>query len=326
MRELLLGDWRTKAWAFGLALLLWYYASQQVTLSETLYIPLRVIPRGKVHVVVKRPEGQVVEVRIRGRRTLVERLRGEELRVEVPVEPPATEWERSEVELTARFVEGLSPDVEVLGFSPEKVRLELSRIGTKSLPVLLPPLEELGKPAPGYRVASIAAYPEEVEVEGPVRVLEQAPGIPIKPIHITPVQTGLVERWDWPLVGQLDGEPVTPLSGVAVLILIVPETRRARLEVPVLLALPPDYPYQARLAAGSKTVEVEVEAPAAQMGELKPEAVLVVAPVKGLTPSETQQPVTAQVILPQGVSLVGDPPVVTVDVRERPLSPAAGGP
>ena len=122
----------------------------------------------------------------------------------------------------------------------------------------------------------------------------------------------------------INSSGLTPLSRVAVLILIVPETKRVRLEVPVLLAVPPDYPYQARLAAGSKTVEVEVEGPADKMGELKPESVLVVAPVRGLTPSETQQPVTTQVILPKGLKLVGDPPVVTVDIRERPLSPTPG--
>ncbi|MCK4300125.1 MAG: hypothetical protein KAX80_11360, partial [Planctomycetes bacterium] len=89
MRELLLGDWKTKAWAFGLALLLWYHASQQVLDTAELAVPLELLySQDDVHVVVKSPADQIVEVSVRGRRTLVEALRGERLGVRVRVAPP----------------------------------------------------------------------------------------------------------------------------------------------------------------------------------------------------------------------------------------------
>jgi hypothetical protein len=152
--------------------------------------------------------------------------------------------------------------------------------------------------------------------------LDRVKGIPIRPISITPVQSGLIARWDWPLADQLDGQRVRALSKVTVYILITPTRERKPLEVPVLLAQPADYAYEAQLAAGSsKTVTLEVEGPPDVVQGLSADKVQVVASVKGLAPSETQQLVTAQVVLPQGVTLVGEPPQVKVDIRERP--PAA---
>jgi YbbR domain-containing protein len=322
MRELLLSDWRTKAWAFALALLLWYHASQQVLLTDMLYVPLQLTNQEKTYVVVKEPANQVVRLSIKGPRTMVERLRAADVRVVVPVEPPIAKVQELGVELTSRLVEGLPRDVEVTGFSPGRVVLELSQMGERTLRVLLPTTDSLGTPAPGHEVASISAFPPQVKVEGPVSVLDQAEGIPIKPISITPVQTGLIERWDWPLAEQLDGQRVRPLSKVTVYILIAPKRERRQLEVPVLLAQPADYPYEAQLAAGSsKTVSLAVEGPPEQLQGLSADAVEVVASVKGLAPSETQQLVTAQVVLPPGVTLVGDPPQVKVDIRERPPAP-----
>jgi hypothetical protein len=226
------------------------------------------------------------------------------------------------VELTSRLVEGLPRDVEVTGFSPGHAVLDLSQIGERVLHVDLPATDTLGTPAPGYQVANILAFPPQVKVRGPLSVLEQAAGIPIKPISITPLQTGPIERWDWPLADQLNGQPVQPLANVTVYILIAPKREHRQLEVPLLLAEPADYPYEAQLAAGgSKTVTLQIEGPPEQVQGLAADAVQVVASVKGLAPSETQQLLTAQVLLPQGVTLVGDPPQVKVDIRERPAAP-----
>jgi len=326
MRELLLADWRTKAWAFALALLLWYHASQQVQLTDILYVPLQLMNPEKTYAVVKQPADSVVRVYIKGPRTTVERLRVADVRIVVPVEPLTAKSQEREVELTSRLVEGLPREVEVTGFSPSRLVLELSEIGERALPVLLPPVDTLGTPAAGYQVASISAYPPQVKVEGPVSVLDRAEGISIKPISITPVQTGLIERWDWPLADQLDGQRVRPLAKVTVYILIAPKRERRQLDVPVLLAQPADYAYEAQLAVGSsKTVTVEVEGPPEQVQGLLADSVQVVASVKGLAPSETQQLVTAQVVLPQGVTLTGEPPQVKVDIRER-LPAAAKAP
>ncbi len=326
MRELLLGDWKTKAWAFGLALLLWYHASQQVLDTAELAVPLELLySQDDLHVVVKSPADQIVEVGVRGRRTLVEALRGERLGVRVRVAPPDEPVGAVRVELTAKMVRGLPRDVQVTGFDPATVKLELSQISTRTLPVILPSPEALGPPAPGHQVASVEGYPPKVQVRGPVSVLEKAEkegrGLPIKPITITPRETGWVSRPNWPLVEQLDGEQVWPLSSVTVYILILAKTEKRSMEVPVLIAKPADYPYEAELDAGSKRVEVIVEGPAELVGELSEDAVEVLASVRALGPSETQQYATVNVALPKGITLVGEPPQVKVNVRERPLTP-----
>ena len=327
MWKLLLGDWKTKAWAFGLALLLWYHASQQVLDTAELAVPLQLLySKEDVHVVVRSPADQIVEVGVRGRRTLVEALRGEQLVVRVRIAPPAEPVTTERVKLTAGMVQGLPRDVGVTGFDPDELRLELSQMGTQALPVLAPPAEALGPLASGHEVAGIEVYPAEVDVRGPVRVLEKAKqegrGLRIKPVTITPRETGWVSRRNWPLAEQLDGEQVWPLSDVTVYILILPKTERRSLgEVPVLIAKPADYPYQAELDAGSKTVEVVVEGPPALVEELSEDAVEVVASVRTLGPDETQQYATVNVVLPKGITLVGEPPQVKVNIRERPLTP-----
>jgi len=67
-----------------------------------------------------------------------------------------------------------------------------------------------------------------------------------------------------------------------------------------------------------------IEGPAEAVQDLSAEDVLVVAPVQDFAPSETQQYVTAKIILPPGLTLVGDLPQIKVDIRERPLAPPAG--
>lgn len=325
MRELLLGDWKTKAWAFGLALLLWYHASQQVLDTAELAVPLELLySKDDVHVVVKSPADQIVEVGVRGRRTLVEALRGERLGVRIRVAPPDEPVGAERVELTAKMVRGLR-DVQVTGFDPATVKLELSQISTRTLPVILPSPEALGPPAPGHQVASVEVYPPKVQVRGPVSVLEKAEkdgrGLSIKPVNLTPRETGWVSRPNWPLVEQLDGEQVWPLSNVTVYILILAKTERRSLEVPVLIAKPADYPYEAELDAGSKRVEVIVEGPAELVGELSEDDIEVLASVRTLGPSETQQLATVNVALPKGITLAGEPPQVKVNIRERPLTP-----
>jgi len=329
MRELLLGDWRTKAWAFALALLLWYHASQQVLLTDTFDVPLQVTSPDNVQVTVERPADGIVEVRVQGRRTLVEALRGERLAVRVRMAPPAEPVATERVELTAKMVQGCPRDVTVIGLDPDVVKIILSRIGTKTLPVETPSPEELDTHRPGYEVAGIEVYPKTVEVEGPVSVLDKAEreerGLPIKPITLTPRETGWVQRRGWPLMDRLDGEQVHPQSTVTVYVLVVPKTERRVLEdVPVLIAHSADYPYEAQLDVGSKSVQIEVEGLPELVKALKRDAVEVVALVEGLEPDETQQHAKVRVILPDGITLVGDTPQVKVNIRERPLTPPTG--
>jgi len=322
MRELLLGNWKTKAWAFALAVLLWYHANQQVLETNMLTVPVAVVSPPDVHVVVKRPANQFVEVRVRGRPTAVAGLRGEQLQVLLGVKRP-TERERTEqVELTAKFVRGLPQNVEVTGFDPNEVVLELSLLGTQTLPVAKPSPAELGPPKAGYEVAEIDVYPSEVEVRGPMSVLSDTQAIPVKPMTISPRETGWVERSNWPLADQLEGQPVHPdPPWVDVYILIVQETKSREFTVPVDLAVPARYPYQATVAEGSEEVTVEVEGPSDLVEELTAEDLQVVASVRELTHDETMQSAPARVILPEGVKLVSDLPQVKVDIRERPPAP-----
>ena len=326
MRELILGDWRTKAWALTLALLLWYHAGQQVLLTATFDVPLQVKSSDDVHVMVERPADGMVQVRVQGRRTLVEALRGEHLAVWVRVPPPADPVTTDRVELTGKMVQGLPRDVTVSTLDPDSVRLKLSRIGTRTLPVETPSPEELDTHTPGYEVTGIEVYPKSVAVEGPVSVLEKAEqegrGLPIKPITLTPRETGWVQRRDWPLMERLDGEQVRPQSTMMVDLLVVPKTEKRLLEdVPVLIAHSADYPYEAQLDVGSKSVRIEVEGLPELVAALTEDAVEVVASVEGLAPHETQQHATVRVLLPDGLTLVGDPPQVKVNIRERPLTP-----
>ncbi len=327
MWELLFGDWKTKAWAFSLALLLWYHASQQVVDTSELRVRLLLDRPSNVHVEVKQPPGQIVEVRVRGPRTIVEGLTGEQLRVAIKVASPTEPVRNYPVELNEKMVYGLPHRVDVTGFAPTEVQIEVSQIDTRKLKVLPPAKEAVGTPAPGYEVISITPYPPEMDVQGPVTTLQQAEGIPVdlsSLVLITPADSRSTTRWV-SLVEELDGVSVVPRSRVALWVQIAPKVTTAQrsLSLPVQLAKLPGYRHQAQLYTGYETVSVVVEGPTDQVQALTPEQVLVVASVSELSPDVTQQKVTARVFLPPGLKLVGAEPLVYVDVKEGVPAPAA---
>jgi len=327
MSKLLFGDWKTKAWALILALLLWYHASRQVVDTAELTAPLHILYKeGEVHVVVTRPASEVVEVKVRGRRTAVEGLRDEQLRIQLRVNRPTQPTMTDQVELVPKMVQGLPRDVEVTGFDPPRVELQLSQIITKKVPVNAPTPEELGPPAEGFKVSSVVVAPNEVTVEGPVNVLEAATGIRLNPIRIPPFQTSNLALRNSPLEDTLDGQRVRVVPrGVTVFVFITPVTEKRSIEVPVELSVPPDYPYQAQLDPTSASISVELEGSPTELDAAK-DKVWAVASVKGRGPSEAPAPITPSLVNLGKLKVVGDVPVVRVAISERPPTPAAPSP
>jgi len=81
----------------------------------------------------------------------------------------------------------LPADLEVLEVRPQRVRLTLDRLATRSMPVK-PVLE--GQPAEDHQVSETRAIPSEVAVSGPESVIEALQAIPTYPVPIA----GLAER------------------------------------------------------------------------------------------------------------------------------------
>jgi len=78
-------------------------------------------------------------------------------------------------------------DLEVLEVQPQRVRLTLDRLATRSLPVKAV-LE--GQPAEDHEVTETRTIPEEVAVSGPESVIKTLEAIPTRPVSIA----GLAER------------------------------------------------------------------------------------------------------------------------------------
>jgi len=136
----------------------------------------------------------------------------------------------------------LPADLEVLEVRPQRVRLTLDRLATRSLPVK-PVLE--GQPAEDHEVTETRAIPEEVAVSGPESVIEALRAIPTYPVSIA----GLAERLrrTVPLAEKVDagrwrGVPVEPDRREVDVVVAVSERRATKTlkDLPIRLLVKPE--------------------------------------------------------------------------------------
>jgi YbbR domain-containing protein len=218
-----------------------------------------------------------------------------------------------------RQLEAIGPDgqlVEGVAIRPERVNVSVpivSSAGIKRVPIVP---SVVGEPASGYVVAGLAVAPQFVRLAGGSGSLESVQSVTTEPVNIAGASgtiTRVVELRGSAETSLLSGEPFT--ATVTVRIGPIARPFRVTLPVPVQLA---DVGPGLLGSINPVVVQVTLAGTAAQLGALDPAKLAGTVSARQLSAGIYSIAPTFE--LPRGITLVGDPPKVTVALR-LPASP-----
>lgn len=175
LRRLLLNNLGLKGISLVLSFLLWLQVGSQQDVQRTISVPLEFYSL-PADLEITGDYRKEVDVIIRAQRRV--ELVGISAVIDFEDARPGTEI----VPLTERNIANSPSGVEVLGIIPARLRLELERIAEKIVRV---EPEILGKPAPGYQIAAVRAWPSEVTVTGPESNVDKMSSARTVPVDVS---------------------------------------------------------------------------------------------------------------------------------------------
>jgi YbbR domain-containing protein len=214
------------------------------------------------------------------------------------------------VDASGQLVDGVRVDPSTV-----TVRIPItSVVGLKLVPVAA---DIVGLPAAGYEVSSVRVDPPLISLTGSSGPLDTVAVLHSEPMDISGVTSSIVRRVRLIFPAGTSPQSGEPMS-VQITVLVSPIARIFQVALPaqvtivgagggLLVSVNPD------------VVSVSIAGTSAFLGQLGQQVLRADVNVAGLGPGSYQLPV--QVGLPNGVSLAGDPPVVTVTVRSPPAPP-----
>jgi YbbR domain-containing protein len=159
MLKMLTENWALKLLALVFACILWFFVTGEQKLERSYAVPLELknMPTGMM---VANDIPSMIDVRISGPRTRLMNLQLQDIGIAVnlkDLEPGLTTLKRLEERLN------LPGPLKVTRLSPSYIDVKLERVVSKN--VLVKP-QLSGKPAAGYRLATVRIEPQKVLIEG----------------------------------------------------------------------------------------------------------------------------------------------------------------
>lgn len=188
LRDALVYNVGLKLLSLVAAFALWMFVNGAARDSESaLQVPLQ-LQNLPDHIMIVGPQPNMVDLRVSGPRALLSRINATELAIRLDLDDvrpgPAVFRVRTD-ELN------LPRGVRIVRLTPSEVTLELARIGHRILPVRL---EVSAQPSSGLRVAATAISPDQVEVTGPMRLVDALRAVETVPIDLSDATVGVIER------------------------------------------------------------------------------------------------------------------------------------
>ncbi len=174
-------NWVAKLLSIIFALILWFFVMGEQRLEVGYAVPLELknIPQGMM---VANEVPSLIDVRISGPRTLLVNLSPADISLSVDLkdlQPGLTSFKRLEERLN------IPSALKVTRLSPSFVDVKLERILEKKVPV---EVALAGSPAPGFKVATVKALPEEVPVQGAESELKNVNEVMTEPVDLEGVK------------------------------------------------------------------------------------------------------------------------------------------
>ncbi|RLA82439.1 MAG: hypothetical protein DRG31_07385 [Deltaproteobacteria bacterium] len=177
LRGLLTENVGLKAVSLILAFLLWAFVKGTSKGEMTIRVPVEVegVPD---HLIVGKVDPSDVAVRLRGLMHRLNRLKPEEVRI--PIELKDARSGLNTFLLRPEDVR-IPPGIEVVALSPSEVRMRISELKRKRVPVKV---ELRGRPAEGYEIGSIRVDPPFVTVSGAKEVVRDLEAVRTEPVNL----------------------------------------------------------------------------------------------------------------------------------------------
>jgi YbbR domain-containing protein len=193
LRQILLDNWPIKLASLALAMTLWFYVTSKGKSELTLSAPLelRNIPQGMA-VVGDVPA--VIEVRLQGQERALRDISSSK-KVLGTVDLSGTKEGENRLHLSPDDIRRPA-GVAVTHLSPMEITVRLERLLRRTL--RLNAIVQ-GRPAPGYRLSTVAVKPPKITVEGPAGVIQTFSRLQTMPIDITDLKdrTTVTPRIDY---------------------------------------------------------------------------------------------------------------------------------
>ena len=281
LKELFVNNIELKVGSLLLAILLWLQIAGQ-PVQKTLLLPVQLVNIPS-EMEISNDYEREVEVVIRSRSTASFDER--ELAVVVDLRGVAPGVERS-FPLSSESVLNRPYDVDVLDFTPARIRLQLDNTVEKMIKVTP---EIVGQPVDGFEVTTVEA--PEVMIKGPESRVENVTEVPTEPINVEGLASSLVQQVAIDIGDS--GVRIDPPS-ISVVVTIEEERKEVRVRRIPLRLVPED----ARIRLGTRWVEIQGTVPASFMDELDVENFLATVNAEALEPHDEPYLMIPEIIVP----------------------------
>ena len=171
-------NWWLKIGALILAVILYLYVAGEETIETVFKIPVQL--ELAVEMAVTEQSADEVDVIIRGRRELIDRMTRDDLVCLIDL-TAYTESGNIVFPIERKFL-SLDTDFTVIKIRPEHLKIKIDRLIQKVLPVKL---VTIGGPAPGYRMVGFVIDPVSALMKGPQSYLQDRSYMETESIDIT---------------------------------------------------------------------------------------------------------------------------------------------
>jgi hypothetical protein len=296
----LAADFKTRALALVLAVVTWVSVYRESNEPVTAPAAVEVTRAADVVVMaVEDEKGQPLRsilLRLIGPRGQRSDLR--DLRLVRPVEMDSGPGPQTVTFDVTEELLRLPPKFRLLDAAPARVRVRIDRADEVVLglePAEPGPKGEewrgyvRGAPAPGFRLVSVAAEPDQIRVRGPKGVLAKRSRIGVQPADIGGWTAG-TRRVQGRLVPDIEGATVSTSAQITLEVRIAEDPQEATFAVRLGLVQSEEYARDFSAEAAVKEVEILARGPASAINELKarPELLVADVDVAAMRPEECQ--------------------------------------
>lgn len=310
LRELFVHNAMLKLLAIGIASGLWFFVNAAQRDSESEYpiaVRLNNLPP---HLMLVSPRPDTVDLHVSGPRTLLNRMEGANLGVDIDLSRMRTGT------TTFRLRSDTLPlprGVTALRITPSELTLEFDRIEGKRVPV---DLAVDGRPSGDLRITESRVTPEDVEVRGPSRLVREMTAVKTDPIDLSDAIAGRIRR---EVDLAVSGDLLTLSSPTVHVDLLleepIEEGRTASIEIVVRNA-------SADASVDPRQVALRVRGPRSRVQALELADGAVYVDAQGLGPGlHRLQPLAS---LPPGIELARELATVKVKISNVPYTPTPG--
>jgi YbbR domain-containing protein len=192
--------------------------------------------------------------------------------------------------------------VRILDIEPSRIPVRLERVKRVSVPVTLAPV---GEPRDGYKVQTLKAVPDKVQVSGPASLVDRLTALETEPFDLTDLAASAQRTVGLVRADQVSVKPETVVVEISVApVVTTREFKRLAVEVRNV-----DRPFQLKPAR----VNLTVRGPQRVVQSLTLDEGAVY--VDGASYEPGEHIVEAEVTLPAGVEVVKrDPPVIRLEI------------